>query len=64
MNQQKDTSEASTKTMTEPTQQLKEKQTLSVKEQMDLLQQIKNLLDAGVLTQEEFEKKKQEVLNS
>lgn len=50
--------------MTEPTQQLKEKQTLSVKEQMDLLQQIKNLLDAGVLTQEEFEKKKQEVLNS
>lgn len=37
---------------------------LSVKEQMELLQQIKNLLDAGVLTQEEFEKKKQEILNS
>ena len=37
---------------------------MSVKEQMELLQQIKNLLDAGVLTQEEFEKKKQEILNS
>lgn len=37
---------------------------MSLKEQMELLQQIKNLLDAGVLTQEEFEKKKQEILNS
>ena len=37
---------------------------MSVKEQMELLQQIKNLLDAGVLTPEEFEKKKQEILNS
>lgn len=37
---------------------------LSVKEQMDLLQQIKNLFDAGVLTQEEFDRKKQEILNS
>lgn len=37
---------------------------MSVKEQMELLQQIKNLLDVGVLTQEEFEKKKQEILNS
>lgn len=37
---------------------------MSVKEQMELLQQIKSLLDAGVLTQEEFEKKKQEILNS
>lgn len=37
---------------------------MSVKEQMELLQQIKNLLDDGVLTQEEFEKKKQEILNS
>lgn len=36
---------------------------MSVKEQMELLQQIKSLLDAGVLTQEEFEKKKQEILN-
>lgn len=35
---------------------------LSVKEQMDLLQQIKNLLDMGVLTQEEFEQKKNEIL--
>ena len=43
-----------------PTQSAK----MSVKEQMELLQQIKNLLDAGVLTQEEFEKKKQEILNS
>lgn len=37
---------------------------MSVKEQMELLQQIKSLLDAGVLTPEEFEKKKQEILNS
>ena len=37
---------------------------LTVKEQMELLQQIKSLLDAGVLTQKEFEKKKQEILNS
>lgn len=37
---------------------------MSVKEQMDLLQQIKGLLDAGVLTQEEFDKKKHEILNS
>lgn len=37
---------------------------MSIKEQMELLQQIKSLLDAGVLTPEEFEKKKQEILNS
>lgn len=37
---------------------------MSVKEQMELLQQIKGLLDAGVLTQEEFDKKKLEILNS
>ncbi len=37
---------------------------MSVKEQMELLQQIKSLLDVGVLTPEEFEKKKQEILNS
>lgn len=36
---------------------------MSVKEQMELLQLIKNLLDDGVLTREEFEKKKQEILN-
>ena len=36
---------------------------MSVKEQMELLQQLKSLLDGGVLTQEEFEKKKQEILN-
>lgn len=36
---------------------------MSVKEQMELLQQIKNLLDTGALTQEEFEKKKLEILN-
>lgn len=36
---------------------------MSVKEQMELLQQIKSLLDAGVLTQEEFEAKKKEILN-
>ena len=37
---------------------------ISVKEQMELLQQVKALLDAGVLTQEEFEAKKHEILNS
>lgn len=37
---------------------------ISVKEQMELLQQVKSLLDAGILTQEEFERKKQEILNS
>lgn len=36
---------------------------MSVKEQMELLQQMKALLDAGVLTQEEFEAKKREILN-
>lgn len=36
----------------------------SLKEQLELLQQIKSLLDAGILTQEEFEKKKREILNS
>lgn len=49
---------------TEPTTQSAASAKMSVKEQMELLQQIKNLLDAGVLTQEEFEKKKQEILNS
>ena len=37
---------------------------ISLNEQMELLHQIKELLDEGVLTQEEFEKKKQEILNS
>ena len=36
---------------------------LSVKEQMELLQQVKVLLDAGVLTQDEFDQKKKEILN-
>ena len=44
--------------------QAEETSKMSVKEQMDLLQQIKSLLDAGVLTQEEFDKKKQEILNN
>lgn len=36
---------------------------LSVKEQMELLQQAKNMLDVGILTQDEFEQKKKEILN-
>lgn len=36
---------------------------MSVKDQMELLQQVKALLDAGILTQEEFEQKKKEILN-
>lgn len=38
-------------------------ETKTVKEQIELLQQLKNLLDAGILTQEEFDAKKQEILN-
>lgn len=41
-----------------------ETEKLSVGEQMALLREAKQLLDEGVLTPEEFEKKKQEILNS
>lgn len=40
-----------------------ESEEMSVKEQMDLLRQIKELFDAEVLTKEEFEQKKKEILN-
>lgn len=46
------------------TQKSESSSKMSVKEQMELLQQMKALLDAGVLTQEEFEVKKQEILCS
>lgn len=36
----------------------------SAKEQMELLQQLKNLLDTGVLTQSEFDQKKKEILDN
>ena len=36
---------------------------MTVKEQMELLRELKSLLDEGVLTEEEFENKKQEILN-
>ncbi len=49
---------------TEATTQSTENAKMSMKEQLELLQQMKSLLDSGVLTQEEFEKKKQEILNS
>lgn len=37
---------------------------ISVKEQMEMLQNLKELLDAGVVTQEEFQQKKREILDS
>lgn len=37
---------------------------ISVKEQMEMLQNLKELLDAGVVTQEEFQQKKREILGS
>lgn len=64
VSQQKAIIEAKKKAMVESEQFEPNSSKLSVKEQMDLLQQIKNLFDAGVLTQEEFDRKKQEILNS
>ncbi len=64
VNQQKSMINAKKSTSAEPKQPDSESTKMSVKEQMELLQQIKNLLDVGVLTQEEFDKKKQEILNS
>ena len=37
---------------------------MSVNEQLDMLKKLKELLDLGALTPEEFEEKKQEILNS
>ena len=36
---------------------------MTVNEQMDALKKAKELLDAGILTQEEFDKKKKEIMN-
>ena len=62
--QQKAMIDAKRNVSTEPKQPTSESTKMSVKEQMELLQQVKTLLDAGVLTQDEFDKKKQEILNS
>lgn len=62
--QQKTKIDAMKNTTSESSAQNASNAKLSVKEQMELLQQIKGLLDAGVLTQDEFDKKKQEILNS
>jgi len=62
--QQKAMIDARKKSTAESKQSIPDLTKMSVKEQMDLLQQAKTLLDAGVLTQEEFDKKKQEILNS
>jgi hypothetical protein len=64
INQQKVMDDAKKNATIEPKQSASEPVKMSVKEQMELLQQVKSLLDAGVLTQEEFDKKKQEILNS
>ena len=61
VNQQKSMINAKKSTSAEPKQPDSESTKMSVKEQMELLQQIKNLLDVGVLTQEKFDKKKQEI---
>lgn len=64
VNQQKAMVNARKNTDIEKRQSNPEIRKLSVKEQMELLQQVKNLFDAGVLTEEEFENKKKEILNS
>lgn len=63
VNQQKAMVNARKNTGAEKRKSNSEMTQLSVKEQMELLQQVKNLFDAGVLTEEEFERKKQEILN-
>lgn len=64
VSQQKAMIDAKKNASAEPKQPASKSTKMSVKEQMELLQQIKSLLDSGVLTQEEFDKKKQEILNS
>jgi hypothetical protein len=64
VNQQKAMIDAKKRALGEQKQPNINTSKMSVKEQMELLQQVKSLLDAGVLTQEEFEQKKQEILNS
>ena len=44
-------------------EQTNKKSLSSVNEQLEALKKAKELLDAGVLTQEEFEKKKKELLD-
>lgn len=36
---------------------------MSINEQLDVLKKLKELMDAGILTQEEFDRKKQEIMN-
>lgn len=64
VSQQKAMIDAKKNASAEPKQPVSEPTKMSVKEQMELLQQVKSLLDTGVLTQEEFDKKKQEILNA
>ncbi len=64
VNRQKAIINAKKNSASEPEQSLSEPTKISVKEQIELLQQVKNLFDAGILTQEEFDKKKQEILNN
>lgn len=64
VSQQKAMIDAKKNASAEPKQPASKSTKMSVKEQMELLQQFKSLLDSGVLTQEEFDKKKQEILNS
>ncbi|MCQ2413726.1 MAG: zinc ribbon domain-containing protein [Clostridia bacterium] len=40
----------------------KQKEKLSIDQQIELLQKLKSLVDAGIISQEEFEKKKKEIL--
>jgi hypothetical protein len=38
------------------------KEKLGIDQQIELLQKLKSLVDAGVISQEEFEKKKKEII--
>lgn len=63
VNRQKEKMNADSNVFVEVPHTEEKKSKLSVKEQMELLQQVKGLFDAGVLTQDEFDQKKKEILN-
>ena len=42
---------------------MEDKKTLSVNEQIETLKKLKELLDMGILSEEEFESKKKQILN-
>ena len=42
---------------------MKKEAKMSINEQFEALQKLKELMDAGILTQEEFDRKKKEIMN-